>query len=241
MDAKTHYNDLLAPVYAWMTGDFRERVQDAIAFFRRHCVLPQSNRLAYDLGAGHGIQTVALANLGFDVIAVDFNKQLIDELKSNSEGFSIQTVEADIIEYLDESKQQAELVICMGDTLTHLSDPEQVKALIQKGSEKLTGNGKLVFSYRDLSTELKGSERFIHVRSDDARSMLCFLEYFPDYVRVHDIVIEKRNGHWKQKVSTYAKLRIPVSDLLDLLEKNRVAILHREVIRGMEYVIGQRN
>jgi len=45
---------------------------------------PSSSTGAIDLGAGHGLQTVSLVNLGFNVTAVDFNDQLLQELEINS-------------------------------------------------------------------------------------------------------------------------------------------------------------
>jgi 2-polyprenyl-3-methyl-5-hydroxy-6-metoxy-1,4-benzoquinol methylase len=36
--------------------------------------------LAIDLGCGHGLQSISLANLGFCVKAVDFNTQLLHHL-----------------------------------------------------------------------------------------------------------------------------------------------------------------
>jgi 2-polyprenyl-3-methyl-5-hydroxy-6-metoxy-1,4-benzoquinol methylase len=46
-------------------------------------------RSAIDLGAGYGIQSIALANLGFRVRAVDFNRQLLEELSVNKKSLPI--------------------------------------------------------------------------------------------------------------------------------------------------------
>lgn len=240
MSTKTHYDNLLADVYSWMTGDFQERLNEQITFFSNHGIVPFRHRVAYDLGAGHGIQTVALAKLGYQVTAVDFSKSLLQELLHNASGLSVAIQEDDIVQFLSGDVGRAELITCMGDTLTHLHDLEQVETLVNHISENLVEKGKVVISYRDLTRELTGVERFISIRSDDSRSMTCFLEYFPSKVMVHDILVEKIDGAWQQKVSSYPKLRLSVSSLRSLFEKNQIMIISDKLIRGMNYLVGER-
>ena len=57
---------------------------------------------------------------------------------------------------------------------------------------------------------------------------------------VYDILIEKIDGAWQQKVSSYPKLRLPVSSLRNLLENNRIMITGEKLIRGMNYIVGER-
>lgn len=240
MSTKTHYDNLLADVYSWMTGDFQERVNEQVSFFSNHGILPDRHRIAYDLGAGHGIQTVALAKLGYRVTAVDFSNSLLQELLRNASGLSVAIQEADIVQFLSRDVAEAELITCMGDTLTHLHDLDHVETLFNKISKNLAEKGKVVISYRDLAKELTGEQRFINIRSDDSRSMTCFLEYFPTKVIVYDILVEKIGGAWQQKVSSYPKLRLPVSYIRELFEKNRIMIIADKVIRGMNYLVGER-
>jgi len=102
MSAKKHYNSHLRNFYSWMIGDFSARSDAQQSFFTSHDILPYDNRIAVDLGCGNGIQSVELAILGFDVIAVDLNNKLIKELRISTDemkqmlvnsGFSISSCE----------------------------------------------------------------------------------------------------------------------------------------------------
>lgn len=130
MKAKEHYKNHLAHFYSWMIGDFDHKQSDFQDFLKQNEIFPTKTKIAIDLGAGHGIQSVALTNLGFDVIAIDFNENLLNELKSNSNGQSIKTIQTDICNVKEFSELNPELIVCCGDTITHLDNKEAIETLI---------------------------------------------------------------------------------------------------------------
>ncbi|MHA7830071.1 MAG: hypothetical protein ACX93O_03155 [Flagellimonas sp.] len=86
-----------------MIGDFKDKMYDFLKYFKVNEIFPTKSKVAIDLGAGHEIQSLALARMGFDVSTVDLNKKLLNELKSNDiiqfrgkylQGCGIQKVEA---------------------------------------------------------------------------------------------------------------------------------------------------
>jgi len=237
MTVKEHYERYLGNFYSWMAGDFIEKQLDQENFFLNNNIKPGFSGVSVDLGCGHGLQAISLANLGFSVHAVDFNRQLLDELKKRIGTRNIAYTEAHLLEYLYAIRLKPELIVCMGDTLTHLSGPDQVEELISLSSQKLERGGKLILSYREMASELTNEKRFVPVRSDENRIHMCYLEYLPGYVKVFDVLYELENGEWKQQVSWYPKLRIPVSLMLSLFEKHNLTLITQEVIGGMTYLI----
>jgi hypothetical protein len=161
-------------------------------------------------------------------------------LSINKGTLPIDTIEKDVLAFLTETTDSPELVVCMGDTLTHFTGYDEVLKVIAKISRVLPKRGKLVVSWRDLSKERKGADRFLQVRSDDDRTLTCFLEYFPTHAVVHDILIEKTSGTWTQTVSTYPKLRIAVPVFRKTLRDHAIAIVNEEVVRGMTYIVGEK-
>ena len=68
-----------------------------------------------------------------------------------------------------------------------------------------------VITYRDLTKELFGTDRFIPVRSDENKIMTCFLEFEnEDSVVVHDLVYMRRDSGWSLNKSSYRKLRLGI-------------------------------
>lgn len=120
MSVKDHYDNHLGNFYSWMTGNFGEKQVSQQHFFHTNAIVPNASKVAIDLGAGHGLQSVSLAKLGFAVHAVDFNQQLLQELRSNTNGLSVTVIKDEIINFLEHTSLEAEVITCMGDTLIHL-------------------------------------------------------------------------------------------------------------------------
>lgn len=237
MTVKDHYNRYLGNFYSWAVGDFEEKRASQEKFFNDNGIIPHLSAQAFDLGCGHGINSIALSDLGFSVHAVDFNHQLLAELRNRVEHRNVQIIDAHLLEYLYAVRSKPEIIACMGDTLTDLSSPDQVEELITLSAQKLERGGKLLLSFRELTNELTNENRFIPVHSDENRIHTCYLEYLPGYVKVFDIFMERKNGKWVQTVSWYPKLRLAASRVVSLIEKNGFALTKNQVISGITYLI----
>ncbi len=239
-----HYDQLLAKHYTWMSGGFEPRRQENEEFFVSNGILPKHSKNAIDLGAGSGFQSVALANLGFDVLAIDLNSTLLSELENHRGHLSIRTIQADLIEFEQHGRSEygesnVELVVCMGDTLTHLSSYEEVVVLCQKVSNTLMEGGRFILSFRDLTPSLETTDRFIPIKSDAHRIFSCFLEYEPNHVNVHDLVYQQTDGEWKIQKSVYRKLRIGFEWMKGQLEKCGFYLELAEHIHGRINLVAQ--
>jgi SAM-dependent methyltransferase len=208
-----HYANLLARHYSWMFGlSFDEKVAEQRALLEP--LLKDAPRnLAIDLGCGPGFQSLALAQLGFSpVLALDTSAELLAELSAHSATSDIQTHRGDILSLSDYVQpEQAAAIVCMGDTLTHLSSPDAVRRLFSAVAAALAPGGLFILTWRDLTPELTGADRFIPVRADDQRIMTCFLEYTsPTTVQVHDLVYTRNpaTSAWTLEKSSYPKLRL---------------------------------
>ncbi len=233
-EATDHYERLLAEHYSWMFG-----VSTAWKAAEQREILTHLNvipgELAVDLGAGSGFQSLALADLGFKrVLAIDTSARLLDELQRRRGERPIEAIRNDMMRMSEHvAPGTADTVVCMGDTVTHLPAREQVPQLFSDVFRALRPGGQFVLTYRDLSVELHGVERFIPVRSTPDKIMTCFLEYRPDVVTVHDLLHIRDGETWKLLKSSYPKLRLSVDDIRGDLEEQGFKIYAQETVRGM--------
>ena len=216
--AKEHYAKVLADIYSWMLGGFERAVSKNLEFFKQHQLSSTKSGIAIDLGAGCGFQSIPLAQLGFTVTAIDLDEKLLDELKSNANELDITAIQDDLLNFERHIDTQAELIICMTDTILHLESKDKINSLFHQVFTSLEDKGKFVITFRDLTHELSELDRFINVKSDEQTILTCFLEYEPDTVKVHDLVYQKNNDNWKLNKSFYRKLRLSKKWIEDRLK-----------------------
>lgn len=181
MSVKQHYDKFLAQYYSWMWGEFDLKVKENADLFHEFKITPRLSRRALDLGCGSGFQSLALAELGFAVLSIDLSSVLIAELRERRGTRDIQAIEDNILNfprYL--AGGQAEIIVCMGDTLTHLETYDEVRNLLEKAYQNLENSGSLFLTFRDYREELQGADRFIPVRSDEDKILTCFVSITTD-------------------------------------------------------------
>lgn len=211
-----HYERLLAPIYVWMVGGLEAALAAGAA---EVAPLLPGDGTAIDLGAGCGMHAIPLASGGYQVVAIDTSAELLDALRASSAGLPIRAVEADLLDFRRHITAAASLIVCLGDTLTHLAELSQVERLCGDVAASLRTGGRFVVTFRDYSRPLVGDTRFIPVRSDDERIHTCFLEELPEHMLVHDIVHERDGGAWRMRVSSYRKLRLAPRTLENVLRR----------------------
>jgi len=201
-------------------------------------LLHGEGQFAVDLGAGFGMHTLPLARHGWAVLAIDSSTTLLEELERHAAGLEVTAIDDDLLAFSRYLDAAPNLALCMGDTLTHLPSKEAVETLIADVYARLAAGGRLVTTFRDYSTALTGTARFIPVRSDAQRILTCFLEYSPTTLHVHDIVHEWRDEQWHMSVSDYIKLRLPPSWVEATFERCGFAVTVGTGPSGMVSVLG---
>ncbi len=240
-DQAAHYRDLLAHHYSWMLGgDVEHTASQDRLFLEGLGISPTgspANSIAVDLGCGPGPQTLALADMGFTtVVGVDTSQELLAELAQHASSRpAVRMLQADLVDALPEVAQQQpiDVIVCMRDTLLHLPDHGTLDLLLTRVATSLATEGTLVLTYRDLTQPLVGLDRFLPVRSDSERIMLCALDYeSPDKVTVNDLVYTRTTTGWELHKSSYPKLRIAPDRLVERLKTAGLSVTHHEQQAG---------
>jgi len=239
--SKTHYETHLGSVYSWMLGDVDAafaRSADEIDDLH----LPATRGVAVDLGAGLGLHSLSLAKRGFDVVAIDNCQGLLDELRSRRGSLPIAIHNADLVEFRRVLPTPAQLIVCMGDTLTHLPALSAVDSLLAAVAGALPRAGVFATTFRDYATsKLEDNQRFILVRAGETRILTCFLEYQEHQVVVHDLLHEKEHGRWRQAVSSYPKLRLAPAWLMVKLSALGFSVKRDTTPSGMVRIVATKN
>lgn len=240
-EVQHHYDALLADAYSWMVGDFETHKQRQYAFFLQQSLVAHPGSIALDLGCGHGLQSVALAELGYQVVAIDLSSQLLAELVGRAGELPITPKQDDLFNLRHHvADQSVDLVCCMGDTLPHLASSEQVIHLFEAMYQVTKPGGHAVLSFRDTSREPTSSPVVIPVRSERDQIFSCVLTYSPTRVRVTDLIHRWVGDHWQQQASSYDKLRLSEATIADWLERSGWQLKTSTLSAGLCHLVASR-
>lgn len=237
---RSHYETFLAPVYAWLAGGAPAAFAQGDAELDALRLTPTRRAaIALDLGAGFGMHSVPLARRGFSVVAVDSSAALLGELRGHAGALPILTVQADLLDFPQHVAGAADVILCMGDTLTHLESRPAIESLFEEAAAALAPGGTFVLTFRDYSTPLIRESRFVPVRSDADRVFTCFLEYGNEHVDVYDLLHERQGSQWTQRVSSYRKLRLPPDWVFATLRGVGFKVTQEAGLRGMTRLVAR--
>ncbi|MEF2145478.1 MAG: class I SAM-dependent methyltransferase [Desulfovibrionaceae bacterium] len=208
MNVQEHYQRLLAEEYDFVFGGFTENSANAAALLGRLNLQPSLSGRALDLGCGPGYYAAPLAQAGYSVQALDWEPTLLASLADRCAGMDVVSVRADMREFVAHCKGPVELVLCMGDSLAHLTSSAEVSALLRQAAEVLEPGGRLLLSFRDQSRALIGADRFLTLRSDAQRIFSCFIEFAEESLEVTDILHVRQGQEWAVRKSAYRKTRL---------------------------------
>ena len=234
-----HYEQHLGPVYTWMAGDLQAAVARNREELRGLGLVATEHGTALDLGAGPGGYTIPLAEAGYTTLALDTCTPLVSELRARAVGLPIRVIQDDLLTFRQYAEQAA-VILCMGDTLTHLPSQEAVGRLLRDVAATLTRPGFFCATFRDYhTTELQGAARFIPVRSDEQRILTCFLEYAADHVTVYDVLQERDETGWHLSVSDYPKIRLAPAWVAAELEAQGLTVQQDKTSNSMVRIVAR--
>lgn len=199
-----------------------------------------ADTVALDLGAGFGMHAIPLAQAGCAVTAIDESPELLKELRARGAGLPIRVIEGDLLSAGNYVEVAPQIVLCMGDTLTHIQTKEEIAGLFHEVAGLLAPGGLFAMTFRDYTAPASAEKRFIPVRSDDQRIHTCFLEEGPTHMVVHDILHERIDDTWRMKVSSYPKLRLSPEWAVTTLRTLGLSPTASAGPRGMVQIVARR-
>ena len=238
----THYDALLATRYTWMMGGLDGCLSSARALLDAVGLTDEGHGAVLDLGAGAGYHARVLASRGFNVTAVDTSDALLNELGEVCAGLPVKTIQCDL---LDEAKFAEAgpfmLILCVGDTLTHLTSVKDVDRLIRMAARLLLPGGALLLQFREQPRVLSPQESVITMRCERDRIMQCVLHFETDAaaerVWVTDIVHEWNGQAWLTTKSTYPKLRLSPDALVEIATSAGLNIRFNETLLRQRVIV----
>lgn len=99
-----------------------------------------------DIACGAGLYSVELAKLGYSLTAVDLDVKMVEKAKINAikNDLNINVVLANMLS-LDKLEYKFDTAFCIGNSITHLSNIEEISKFLVNVYNLLKSNGNIVF------------------------------------------------------------------------------------------------
>jgi glycine/sarcosine N-methyltransferase len=211
--------DRLAPEYDDMTG-FGKRFVREKPFFRliveRHGITT-----AIDAGCGTGFHSLLLAQLGVHVTAVDISGGMLDRLGRHASemGLNIRRVRSDFGSLQGAVKGPFDAVFCMGNTLPHLLNVQEIRNTLVTFVSLLRPGGLLFLQMLNYARILSTRERVQNARERNGVTFVRFYDFdgTEDLIHFNVLRLEKNEQKITTELMTVPLLPLTAEGLLPAL------------------------
>lgn len=181
-------------------------------------------RRAADLGCGTGRHAAALAEAGFDILALDSDPVMLEDARARCAGRAVDLRRHDLREPLPERNLDAAL--CLGNVLALLPTEADVLAVLRAMHDALRPRGGFVVHLLNYERFRDPRRAFFPLRTvfgDDGRPRRHYqklIELHRDHAWVHLLAIGADDeGRWTRDVRSDRLLPLRPEDLLPLLRE----------------------
>lgn len=110
-----------------------------------------------DLAAGTGNYSIALSKLGFKVVAVDLDDEMIRKIqaKNDEEKTSVKPYKLDMKNIHEIKSCKFDGIICIGNSLVHLENIGEIRNVLEKMYSLLSDNGVVILQIVNYDRVLK--------------------------------------------------------------------------------------
>jgi glycine/sarcosine N-methyltransferase len=103
-----------------------------------------------EVGCATGALSVALSNLGYNTTGIDLNEQMIAIAKEKK----LNCKELDMLK-INELEGEYDVITCLGNTLPHLKNIDQIQEFISKACDKLKDSGVLILQFINFTKDIE--------------------------------------------------------------------------------------
>lgn len=130
------YDDVYAQSYGELYHQMTKLTVDTVK-----SLIPPSARIV-DFGAGTGRLSIPLASMGYDIVAVEPCKEMLEQLVSKNKANDISTVECKMQDF--QADKPFDIALCVFTVLLYLIDEYMLKQSIKVASGSIKSGGYLI-------------------------------------------------------------------------------------------------
>jgi glycine/sarcosine N-methyltransferase len=214
------------------------KVEETVEFLCEDLI---ENAEVLDLACGTGVYSLALAERGHKVTALDLDKDMIDLAIKNKDKLDVDFFVQDMTTIKDKfNDKKFDLIFCIGNSLVHLQTREAIDNLIKDMSSMLNVGGSIIIqiiNYDRILMNNVTSLPIIHREEQGIEFRRSYRHVAEEKVIYFETELLISKDGKEEKYSNSIKL-LPIlsAELLDMVERSKFSIIElRGEFSGKEY------
>lgn len=184
-------------------------------------------RSVLDAACGTGMHALALAERGYAVTGADISEGMIDRARANAASRQQDTpfVVSGFGELAERVGGQFDALICLGNSLPHLLDADDLAGALADFARMLRPGGLLMIQNRNFDMVLQSRERWMspqaHQEQGNEWIFVRFYDYDADGLLTFNVMTLRRQdgGAWQQHATATRLWPVRRDELIAALEK----------------------
>jgi SAM-dependent methyltransferase len=205
--------------------DWQARLAVEMPFIEGHLQAEDAHRVL-DAACGTGMHAITLARSGYEVTGTDLSAGMIARARENAltERVSVRFEPAGFGQLAARVGSGYDGVLCLGNSLPHLLNPNDLTAALADFAACLRPGGMLMIQNRNFDIVLAQRERWMepqfHQEGDTEWLFFRFYDFEPDSTLMLNVVTLKREGtdKWMQNATSTRLWPLRQEELLVALE-----------------------
>lgn len=162
-----------------------------------------------DCACGTGQHVIIFEKIGFNAKGSDISSSMIKQAKKNARKRNVKTefTVTDFRNLAENFDESFDAIVCLGNSLPHLSGDDEVKKALGEIYEILNDAGVLILEQRNFDLLLKEKKRFFPVSFRDDEVFFYVLDYFSEKIVFNVVNIQTDSENFEVHTAEYYPLK----------------------------------
>ena len=166
-------------------------------------ILRDNHKTIADIGCGTGSDSIALAEMGYNVKSFDPSAQMLDKAKlnANKRGLDLNSYQFGASQIPDDFNGKFDIVISIGNTFANI-ERESFQSSIKKCYDLLNEQGILFIQVLNYKMIIKEKKRIVNITESEENFFIRFYDFKEDDIKFNILKFSKANPKENNLITT---------------------------------------
>jgi len=149
-------------------------------------------KTALDAACGTGLHASLLQKIAVDTVGADNSQHMLDKAYENAKrlGVRVTWILSDIQTLTKSINRSFDTIFCVGNSLPHLINKQQVLKALREWYQLLNPNGRVIIQILNYGKILKEKERIINITKQQQREYIRFYDFLDRKLQFNVLMID---------------------------------------------------